>query len=138
MDALDSSVLVASLVDAEPNHKACAALFEKAGMCVYAHALVETFNTLSGGRSGHRLPAQQVAKLLQESIVPYVEVVNLSPKEILATMHEAQPRGVRGGAIYDYLHLVVARKARARRLYTLDVANFKSFHRAGDPEIVHP
>jgi len=25
---------------------------------------------------------------------------------------------------------------KAGRLYTLDVANFQSFHRAGDPEIV--
>lgn len=36
------------------------------------------------------------------------------------------------------LHLVAARKAKAARLYTLNVANFRSFHRPGDPEIVHP
>jgi hypothetical protein len=45
---------------------------------------------------------------------------------------------LRSGAIYDYLHLVAARKAGAARLYTLNVSDFRSFHRPGDPEIVHP
>ena len=51
---------------------------------------------------------------------------------------QAQGRGVRGGGIYDYLHLVAARKAKARRMYTLNLSNFRAWHRTGDPEIVHP
>ena len=53
-------------------------------------------------------------------------------------MGESQSRGVRGGAIHDYLHLVAARKVGAQRFYTLNVSDFQSFHRQGDPEIVHP
>jgi len=41
-------------------------------------------------------------------------------------------------AIYDYLHLVAARKAKAARFYTLNVTNFTAIHRPGDPEIEHP
>ena len=67
-----------------------------------------------------------------------LEVVTLTPAEMLKAMRESQPRGVRGGAIFDYLHLVAARKARAKRLYTLNVANFRSFHRSGDPDVLHP
>lgn len=53
-------------------------------------------------------------------------------------MSVSQDRGVRGGAIYDFLHLRAARKVSASRLYTKDVIDFKSFHRPGDPEILHP
>jgi len=47
-------------------------------------------------------------------------------------------RGVRGGAIYDYLHLVAARKSGAKKFYTLNLSDFLSFHRPGDPEILAP
>lgn len=57
---------------------------------------------------------------------------------MLRAMREAEGRGVRAGANFDYLHLAAARKAKATRLYTLNVSNFRSFHRAADPAIVHP
>jgi len=138
MNAVDSSVLVAALVEVEPHHRACAALLDRAGLAVYSHGLAETFNTLTGGRSGYRIPAGQVAELIESSILPYVEVIVLSPKDMVTAMHQTQPRGVRGAAIFDYLHLVSARKAKASRLYTLDVEDFQSFHRPGDPVVVHP
>jgi len=50
----------------------------------------------------------------------------------------AQNRGVRGGGIYDYLHLAAARKAKAGRIYTLNLSNFRALYRPGDPEIAHP
>ncbi|MCX6880214.1 MAG: hypothetical protein NTW21_41385 [Verrucomicrobia bacterium] len=59
-------------------------------------------------------------------------------KRALDSYAEAPDRGVRGGAIYDYLHLVAARKGGATRLYTLNVTDFQAFQRPGDPEIVHP
>jgi hypothetical protein len=71
-------------------------------------------------------------------VLAYVAVITLSAKEMTMGLKAAPSRAVRGTAIYDYLHLVAARKAKARRLYTLDVANFRSFYRAGDPEIVRP
>jgi hypothetical protein len=47
-------------------------------------------------------------------------------------------RGVSGRAIYVYLHLIAARKAGAKRFYTLNLNDFLSFHRPGDPEILSP
>ncbi|MDQ3624205.1 MAG: PIN domain-containing protein [Verrucomicrobiota bacterium] len=138
MAALDTSVLIAAMVEVEPHHQACDALLDRAGVRVYAHALAETFNTLTGGRCGYRLSPKQAAELIEDSILPYVEVVALSLREMMAAMNEAQPRGVRGAAIFDYLHLVAARKAKVRRFYTLDVSHFQSFHRPGDPEIAPP
>jgi len=133
---LDSSILVAALVEAEPRHLACGHLLDKPGMHVHAHALAETFSTLTGGRLGYRVLPETAVQLLEQSVLPYVGVITLSAKEMTTGLKDAPSRGVRGAAIYDYLHLVAARRAKAGRLYTLDVANFRSFHRAGDPEIV--
>jgi len=138
MNALDSSVLVAALVDSEPRHKVCGALLDRSDACVYSHAITETFNTLTGGRSGYRISAAQVAELIDASILPCVQVVVLSARDLMTAIREADSRGVRGAAIFDYLHFASARKARANRLYTLDAGDFKAFHRKGEPEIVEP
>ncbi len=134
----DSSVLVASLSPDEARHEVCSRLVASRRMHIYLHALSETFAALTGGRDGIRVTASAAARLLRESVRPYVETVTLSMDETLAAMDGSQQRGVRGGAVYDYLHLVAARKAKAQRLYTLNVRHFQAFHRAGDPEIVLP
>jgi predicted nucleic acid-binding protein len=135
---LDSSVVVAALVESERHHSACDALLDQRDIHLYAHALVETFSTLTGGRLGSRVLPKTVTELLEDSVLPYVELITLSAKEMISALRDAPLRGVRGAAIYDYLHLAAARKAKAARLYTLDVGTFRSFHRPGDPEIVEP
>ena len=51
---------------------------------------------------------------------------------------EAHDRGIRGGAIYDYQHLVCARKSGAATLLTLTTKDFLALARPGDPEIQSP
>ena len=53
-------------------------------------------------------------------------------------MKAAQHRGVRGGAIYDWLHLAAARKAGAEVFYTLNLRDFQALARPGDPLIRIP
>src|SRR6185369_6810332 len=98
MDAVDSSILVAALVESEPDHGACSRLLDRGGLSAYAHGLTEVFSSLTGGRSGYRLPAGEVAELVEGGILPYVEPVTLSTSEMLAAMRDSQSRGVRGGA----------------------------------------
>ena len=135
---IDTSVLVAAMVADEDFHEECDALLDAGSLGIFAHGLVETFSTLTGGRTAFRMGAETATTVLEEDFIPSLEVISLTPAETLRAMRESQPRGVRGGAIFDYLHLVAARKARAKRLYTLNVANFRSFHRPGDPDVLHP
>lgn len=135
---LDSSVLVAALIEGQEDHTECDKLLAARDAHVRIHAFAETYSTLTGGRLGHRLTPDLAAQAIEESIVPSVSAIELTPREILAALREAGSRGVRGGAIYDYLHLAAARKCNADRLYTLNIRHFQAFHRAGDPEIVHP
>lgn len=136
--AIDASVIVAALNAADPAHEVCHGLLVAARHAVLAHALSETFCTLTGGRLGIRLLAADAAALLCDQVAPRLKARNLTEKELLDAYLETAARGIRGGAIYDYLHLVAARQAGALRFYTLNLSDFQAFHRPGDPAIVHP
>ncbi len=132
---LDTSVLLASLDADEPHHAACDRLISAGGHIVYVHALAETFSILTGGRQGRRLSAATAAQLIEHSVLPFVQVQALSGKDVVAALAECEARGVRGGAIYDWLHLAAARKAGAEALVTLDARDFQALSRPGDPRI---
>jgi predicted nucleic acid-binding protein len=135
---LDTSVVLASLDADEPRHKDCDRLVAAGGHVLYVHALAETFSILTGGRAGRRLRPAVAAALLEESVLPYVQIVTLSGKEIIFALGDCEGRGVRGGAVYDFLHLAAARKAGVERLMTLDVSHFRALSRPGDPLIETP
>jgi len=135
---IDSSVLIAAMLVGEPFHAECNAVLDRGAVGICSHGLVETFSTVTGGRQGMKMSASLAADVLENDYAPGFTVTSLTPVEILRAMNECERRGVRGGAIYDYLHLAAARKAKAAKLFTLNVRDFRSFHRHGDPEIVHP
>jgi len=135
---LDSSVLVAAVVQSEAHHEACHALLEQRGLLASPHALAETFNTLTSGRNPVRLRPELAAQVIEVSLLPALTFHVLDEKEVMAAIRASHRRGIRGGAIYDFLHLATARKAKASRLYTLNTSHFLAFHRKGDPDIVHP
>lgn len=135
---IDSTIIVASLSPDEPHHDACDRLMATGDCIIYVHALNETFSTLTGGRMMPRVEPSTAATLIEQSVLPFVTPVALSTDELMKALNNAQSVGVRGGALYDYLHLVAARKTKARRVYTLNIRHFQAFHRQGDPEIAHP
>ena len=85
-----------------------------------------------------RVPASDASSLLRQQIAPKLRNVHLDADDLPAAFEQAESRGVRGGAICDYPHLVAARKAGAKRFHTLNLSDFLSFHRPGDPEILSP
>ena len=135
---LDTSVILASLDPDEATHLACHSLVAQSTHCVYVHALAETFSILTGGQRARKLDASTAYRLLDESVMPFVRTIGLTGKDVLLALRDARTRGVRGGAVYDYLHLVAARKAAVTRLVTLDQRHFQALVRAGDPRIETP
>jgi len=135
---IDTSVLVAAIVGTEDYHRECDALMDSGDLGIYAHGLAETFSILTSGRRKLQMMADLASEVIEQDFLPLLTVTSLTPTEMMRAMREAQSRGVRGGGIYDYLHLVAARKAKASRIYTLNLSNFRALHRPGDPEIVHP
>ncbi|HWB02018.1 MAG TPA: hypothetical protein VG796_03275 [Verrucomicrobiales bacterium] len=134
--------MIAALAPDEDCHAESLGLLMQGGNVVNAHAFLETFSILTGGKLGVRVEAGLAAQLLNETlnetVLPCVRVVDLGVDEILAALRHGKKHGVRGGAVYDFMHLIAARKAGAAVLYTLNIADFQSLRREGDPEIRRP
>jgi predicted nucleic acid-binding protein len=135
----DSSVLIASLLPSEDHHSASAALLNGTDtLVVHVHALNETFATLTGGSLGFRVDANLAARMIRERIIARSSMIVLNADDVTAALDQARVHGVRGGAVYDYMHLVAARKGQAEVIYTLNLADFHQLKREGDPEIRSP
>ena len=135
---LDTSVLVGALLASSDRHHACRELLLKGGAKVHSHAFAELFSTLTGGRLPLRTTPDEAADLIRHQVAVRVAPIELSTVEILALLQGAQARGVRGGAVYDFLHLGAAAKAGVTTFYTLNLADFRSMWRPGDLEIAEP
>lgn len=135
---LDTSVVLASLDPDESHHLACDRLIAAGGHHLHAHALAETFSILTGGRNGRRLGPALAARLIEQSVLPFARPVVLEGSALMAALTECEARGVRGGAVYDWLHLAAARNAGAEVVYTLNLRDCQAITRPGDPRVEMP
>ncbi|HWF19231.1 MAG TPA: PIN domain-containing protein [Verrucomicrobiae bacterium] len=133
MTFLDTGIMVGALLKSHPEHEACiAALEDSAQPFTDAHAMAETFATLTGF---YKVPTDAAAELtLSLRGVVVVEALALADYE--TAIREARSRGVMGGGIYDSLHATFARRKKAARIVTRNPSNFQ--HVAPDIEIVIP
>lgn len=126
----DTSVLVASAVRHHPHHlQAARAVAEvltgsHTGF-IAAHSLAETYAVLT------RLPLQpmihpsEARRIIEENVLPHFQVLSLAAKDYRELIREIAEAGVKGGAIYDALLLLCARKKRCERIYTFNVVQFE-------------
>jgi predicted nucleic acid-binding protein len=133
MTFLDTGIMVGAVLKSHPEHEVClAALEDSTRPFTDAHALAETFATLTGF---YRVPTDAATELilsLQDSVA--VEALALTDYE--TAIREARSRGVMGGGIYDSLHATFARRKRAVQIVTRNPSHFQ--HVAPDIEILTP
>jgi predicted nucleic acid-binding protein len=133
MTFLDTGILVGALLGKHPEHAACrAALEESEAPFTDAHALAETFATLTGF---YKVPVAAASELtLALKSILTVEALPLADYE--KAIDEAPRRGVMGGGIYDSLHATFARRKGANRIITRNPSHF--VHTAPELEILTP
>jgi len=133
MTFLDTGILVGAVLASHEQHPACrAALEDSERPFTNAHALAESFATLTGF---YKVPVEVAAELilgLRESVA--VEALSLTDYE--RAFREARRRGVMGGGIYDSLHATFARRKKAGQIVTRNPSHF--VHVAPDMEILTP
>jgi len=133
MTFLDTSALVGALLEKHPQHAACLrALQEAANPVSDAHALAETFATLTGF---YKVPSEAAAELTL-GLRAVVQVDPLSLADYETAISEARQRGIMGGGIYDSLHATFARRKGANRIVTRNPSHFA--HMAPELEVVAP
>jgi predicted nucleic acid-binding protein len=133
MTFVDTGILVGATLAAHSEHVAClSALEDSERPFTNAHALAETFATLTGF---YKVPTEVATELtlgLRESI----EVEAMALVDYETAIREARSRGVMGGGIYDSLHATFARRKKAARIVTRNPSHFQ--HVAPDIEILTP
>ena len=132
MTFLDTSTLVGAVLEAHPEHAACCSALGQPNPFTDAHALAETFATLTGF---YKVPTDAASELtlgLQDAIT--VEPLAIADYE--TAISEARKRGVMSGSIYDSLHATFARRKGARRVVTRNPSHFA--HVAPEREILSP
>ncbi len=133
MTFLDTGILVGVLLEQHPEHAACLeALEESEAPFTDAHALAETFATLTGF---YKLPVAAAAELTL-ALRGSLSIESLPLADYQQAISEAQRRGVMGGGIYDALHATFARRRGAKRIVTRNPSHFA--HAAPDLEILTP
>jgi predicted nucleic acid-binding protein len=133
MTFLDTGILVGAVLESHADHEACvAALEEFPEALTDAHALAETFATLTGF---YKVPTDAAAELIS-GLCETIKVEALACEDYQTAIQEARSRGVMGGGIYDALHATFARRKRAARIVTRNPSHFQ--HVAPDIEILTP
>jgi predicted nucleic acid-binding protein len=133
MTFLDTGIMVGAVLESHPEHQLClAALEDSTRPFTNAHALAETFATLTGFYKVPTDVATELTLSLQDSVA--VEALALADYE--TAIREARSRGIMGGGIYDALHATFARRKKAVHIVTRNPSHFQ--HVAPDIEMLTP
>ena len=133
MTFLDTGIMVGAVLKSHPEHVTCLeALEDSVRPFTDAHALAETFATLTGF---YKIPTDAAAELAL-SLRDVVVVEPLALADYETAIREARSRGVMGGGIYDSLHATFARRKKAVQIVTRNPSHFQ--HVAPDIEILTP
>ena len=133
MTFLDTGIMVGAILESHPEHLGClAALEDSRRPFTNAHALAETFATLTGF---YKVPTD-IATELTLSLRDLVVVEALALADYETAIRESRSRGIMGGGIYDSLHATFARRKKAAQIVTRNPSHFQ--HVAPDIEILTP
>ena len=125
----DTSVLVAALGQAHPNHVRALPWLSraKAGeieFLVSLHSVAELYAVLSALPTRPRLSPAEAWRLVRENVEASAHLVALTPEDYISTIRRISERGLAGGVVYDALLARAAEKSAVDRLLTFNEADF--------------
>ncbi len=128
---LDTSVLVAAMVEAHPAHEKGLTWLKRVTSgadegLVAAHSLAELYSILTTLPVQPRISPSDARQLIQSDVVNAFEIVPLSSDDYSKVIEHLSALGIVGGATYDALILYAAANANVDLVVTL---NEKDFHR---------
>ena len=129
---LDASVLVESCLAQSAKFASADKLVNEKRSITSAHALAETYATLSGDPRLKIRPLD--AAEMVEGLARTLTIFSFETAQYRDLITSAPAKGIRGGTIYDALHAETARRAGCEEIHTLNVNHFK--HVAPDLKVV--
>lgn len=127
----DTSVLVSAAVFRHPHNSSALGILEellsrKHRGHISAHGLAEVYSVLTRTPFKPPLYPSEAWKIMEEMILPQMQLVVLSPQEYREVVRHCASSGWVGGKVHDAIHLRCAEKASCDRIYTFNVRDFRS------------
>jgi predicted nucleic acid-binding protein len=137
--ALDTSVLVAAVLEDHPGHARAAWWLRSEGVERLAtwHAYAEAWAVLTALPMEPRVTGEVAAAVLNR-LGRYVRFVAPAASTYPAAVSRCAARSLRSGAVYDALHLVTAEAEAAELLLTYNTADFERMSEPDGPRILAP
>ncbi len=140
--ALDTSVLVAALVEPHPFHARAIRWLEEmttgraSGECTW-HAVAEAWSVLT------RIPVEPsispaLGWIAVQRLLEHVEAVPTSGEVYRRAIGRCAEVGLRSGTVFDALHLVSAESREVQAFVTFNPADFERLRVDGSPPVVVP
>jgi len=128
---LDTSVLVASVVQKHENHARAHAVLDRVQNgedegFVSAHSLAEIYAVLTESPPPFRHSPEQALLSIEENVLKHFKIMGLTASDYAALIREAALSGIQGGTIYDALLLHCAAKTGAEKVFTLNLRHFQT------------
>ena len=127
---LDTSVLVAAMVEAHPAHEQGKAWFNRVTSgtdkgLVAAHSIAELYSILTTLPVHPPISASDAQQLIQQNVAEKLEIVSLSSEDYFQVINQLAEIGIVGGATYDALILRAAENAKVDLVVTLNEKDFR-------------
>jgi predicted nucleic acid-binding protein len=128
---LDTSVLLAAVLEKHAAHKRAFAVLERVqdgrdeGF-VGSHSLAELYANLTKLPAPFRHSPEQALLSVEENILKHFKIASLTGSDYSALIREAALAGIQGGTIYDAVLLKSAAKSEVERIYTFNQKHFQA------------
>jgi len=130
---LDTSALVAAMVEAHPMHELALPCLQRVkddsdtGV-VAVHSIAELYAILTTLPVHPRIPPSIARHLIRQNVLDSCEIVSLSKRDYIAIIDHLSESGIVGGVTYDALILYTALKVNADRVITLNEKDFQRIY----------
>jgi len=126
---LDTSVLVAAMIESHPVHDLALPWLQKIGEppnegLVAAHSLAELYAILTSLPVKPRILPNVARQLIKHNVLERCEILFLSTEDYVAVIDHLAELEIVGGATYDALILYAAAKAKADQVITFNPKDF--------------
>ena len=120
----DSTVALSAVFPASTNYADAAARINAAGDDRYIinHGIAEVYRTLTGRL---QIPPQAALQLIQGAMLSLFKEAGLGRSEYLTAVKSVADKGLSGPVVYDAVHAEGARKLKASKVHTYNLAHFK-------------
>jgi len=130
---LDTSLLVAAMVEAHPVHENALPWLQKVKErthegFVAAHSIAELYSILTTLPLQPRIAPAVARRLIHQNVINSCNVVALSDKDYATVINHLSELGIAGGAIYDALIMYAGIKTDVDRVVTLNEKDFRKVY----------